>query len=55
MPELPSHQDTGPAASQAPIAGASRLRKVFIAAVVVAGVVLAAVLHLTGVLGGGGH
>lgn len=54
MPELPSHQDTGSAASQAPIARVSRRRKVLVA-VVVALVVLAAVLHLTGVLGGESH
>jgi len=52
MPELPSHEDTGPAVSEAPIAGTSRLRKVLIAAAVVALLVLVAVLHLTGVVGG---
>jgi len=55
MPELPSHHDTGPAVPQAPIAAASRRRKVLVAAVVVGLVVLAAVLHLTGVLGGESH
>ncbi|MEV4620834.1 hypothetical protein AB0J74_19260 [Asanoa sp. NPDC049573] len=55
MPDLPSHQDTGPAASKAPIAGASRRRKVLMAVVVVALAVLAAVLHLTGVVGGESH
>jgi hypothetical protein len=55
MPELPSHQDTGSAASQAPIARVSRRRRVLVAVVVVAVVVLAAVLHLTGVLGGESH
>jgi hypothetical protein len=55
MPELPSHQDTGPTASQAPIAGMSRRRKVLVAIVVAALVILAAVLHLTGVLGGESH
>jgi len=55
MPELPSHHDTGSAVSKAPIAGRSRRRKVLIAVVVVSLVVLAAVLHLTGVLGGEGH
>jgi hypothetical protein len=54
MPELPSHQDTGSAASPAPIARVSRRRRVLVA-VVVAVVVLAAVLHLTGVLGGESH
>jgi hypothetical protein len=52
MPELPSHQDTGPAVSEVPIAGTSRRRKVLIAAAVVALLVLIAVLHLTGVVGG---
>jgi len=55
MPELPSHQDTGPAVSKDPIAATSRRRKVLITAVVVALVVLAAVLHLTGVIGGENH
>ena len=55
MPELPSHEDTGPAVSQAPIAGTSRRRKVLIAAAVVALLVLLAVLHLTGVVGGESH
>jgi 4-hydroxybenzoate polyprenyltransferase len=56
MPELPSHHDTGPAVENTPIAaGRSRRRKVLIAVVVVALVALAAVLHLTGVLGGEGH
>jgi hypothetical protein len=52
MPKLPSHQDTGPTVSEAPIAGTSRRRKVLIAAAVVALLVLVAVLHLTGVIGG---
>jgi hypothetical protein len=55
MPELPSHQDTGPPTSEVPIAGTSRRRKVLIVVVVVALLVLLAVLHLTGVLGGEGH
>lgn len=55
MTQLPSHQDTDPAYAQAPIAGMSRARKALIATVVVALVVLAAVLHLTGVLGGESH
>jgi hypothetical protein len=55
MPELPSHQDTGPAGSEVLIAGTSRRRKVIIAAAVVALVVLVAVLHLTGVVGGESH
>jgi hypothetical protein len=55
MRELPSHHDTGAAESPAPIAGASRRRKVLVATVVVALVVLAGVLHLTGVLGGESH
>lgn len=52
MPELPSHEDTGPAVSEAPIAGMSRRRKVLIAVAVVALLVLVAALHLTGVIGG---
>jgi hypothetical protein len=55
MPELPSHHDTGPAVENTPIAGRSRRRNVLIAAVVVALVALAALLHLTGVLGGESH
>jgi hypothetical protein len=55
MSELPSHPDTTPANSPAPIAGTSRRRKVLIAVVVVALVVLTAVLHLAGVLGGESH
>jgi hypothetical protein len=55
MPELPSHQDTGPGVSQTPIAGTSRRRKVLVALVVAALVVLVAVLHLTGVVGGESH
>lgn len=54
MPELPSHEDTGPAVSEAPIAGRSRRRKALIAAAVVTLLVLVAVLHLTGVIGGEG-
>lgn len=55
MSELPSYEDTGPHAPEASIAGTSRRRKVLVAAVVVALVVLAAVLHLTGVIGGESH
>ncbi|GIH19032.1 hypothetical protein [Rugosimonospora africana] len=55
MPDLPSHQDTGSGVSQTPIAGVSRRRKVLVAVVVVALVVLVAVLHLTGVIGGESH
>jgi hypothetical protein len=55
MPELPSHQDTGPAVPDAEIGGMSRRRKVLVAVAVVALAVLAAVLHLTGVLGGESH
>lgn len=55
MPELPSHQDTGPAGSKAPIAGTSRRRTVLAAIIVVALVVLVAILHLTGVIGGESH
>jgi len=55
MPQLPSHHDTPPAESQAPIAGMPRRRKVLIAVVVVALVILAGVLHVTGVLGGENH
>jgi hypothetical protein len=54
MPELPSHQDTGPL-SKSPMAGPSRRRKVLVAVVVVALVVLVAVLHLTGVIGAESH
>jgi hypothetical protein len=52
MPELPSHEDTGPAVSEAPIAGRSGRRKVLITAAVVVLLALIAVLHLTGVIGG---
>jgi len=55
MPELPSYEDTGPDASEASIAGTSRRRKVLVTVVVVTLVVLAAVLHLTGVIGGESH
>jgi hypothetical protein len=61
MPELPSHPETSrahstDAAAAEPIAGFSRARKVLLAAAVVGLVVLFAVLHLTGVVGGGeGH
>lgn len=55
MPELPSHQDTGTPVSEASIAGTSRRRKVLVTVVVVALLVLAAVLHLTGVIGGESH
>jgi hypothetical protein len=55
MPELPSHQDHGPAVPKVPIAGVSRRRKVLVAGIVVALVVLAAVLHLTGLLGAESH
>ena len=55
MPELPSHEDTDPAASGAPIAGISRRRKVLIGAAAVALLALIAVLHLTGVVGGASH
>ena len=54
MPELPSHEDTGPAVPGVPIAGRPRRRKALIAAAVVALLVLVAVLHLTGVIGGEG-
>ncbi len=55
MPDLPSHHDTGAPAVGDPIAAPSRRRTVLVAVAVVALVVLAAVLHLTGVLGGGSH
>jgi hypothetical protein len=55
MPELPSHHDTGSPTAEASIAGRSRRRTVLITVVVVALLVLAAVLHLTGVLGGESH
>ena len=55
MSDLTPHQDTGPAGSDAPIGGTSRLRKVLIAAAVVGLLVLVAVLHLAGVLGGESH
>jgi hypothetical protein len=60
MSGLPSHPDTGPAGQPdsdtgPAIGGWSRLRTGLVIAVVVAAVVVAAVLHLTGVLGGEGH
>ena len=55
MPDLPSHQDTGSATSEVPIARVARRSKVLVAAVVIALVILAAVLHLTGVLVGESH
>jgi hypothetical protein len=55
MPDLPSHEDTGGSASDASIASTSRLRKILVTVVVVVAVVLAAVLHLTGVVGGESH
>jgi|GEM_PF-3929423 hypothetical protein len=55
MSELPSYEDTGPHAPESSIGGTSRRRKVLVAVVVVALVVLAAVLHLTGVIGGESH
>jgi hypothetical protein len=55
MPELPSHQDTGSGESEAPIAGASRRRTVLIVAGVIVVLVVFAVLHLTGVVGGESH
>jgi hypothetical protein len=55
MSKLPSHEDTGPAVSEASIAHTSRRRKVLIASAVVAVLVLIAVLHLTGVVGGESH
>ncbi len=55
MPDLPSHEDTDPAVSAAPIAGISRRRKVLIGGAAVALLVLIAVLHLTGVVGGSSH
>ena len=55
MSELPSYEDTGPDTSEASIGGTSRRRKLLVAVVVVALVVLAAVLHLTGVIGGESH
>ncbi len=55
MSELPSHQDSGPDETEVPIAATSRRRGVVIVVAVVALVVLFAVLHLTGVVGGEGH
>lgn len=55
MPELPAHQDTGPAESEAPIVGTSPRLKLFVAVAVVALLALVATLHLTGVLGGSSH
>ena len=55
MSDLPPHQDTGSAESDAPIGGTSRLRMVLIAAAVIGLLVLVAVLHLAGVLGGESH
>ncbi len=55
MSDLPPHQDPGPAGSDTPIGGTSRLRKVLIAAAVIGLLLLVAVLHLAGVLGGESH
>jgi hypothetical protein len=55
MPDLPSHHDTGPGVSDPPIAASSRRRRVLIVVAVVALLVLFAVLHLTGVVGGESH
>ena len=55
MSELPSYEDTGPHTPEPSIAGRSRRRKVLVTVVVVALVVLAGVLHLTGVIGGESH
>jgi hypothetical protein len=60
MPDLPSHPETGPAghtdpASGPAIGGWSRRRKALVIAAVVGVLVLFAVLHLTGVLGGEDH
>jgi hypothetical protein len=55
MPELPSHHDTGSEVSKVPIAGASRRRRAVLTVLAIALVVLAVVLHLTGVLGGESH
>jgi hypothetical protein len=59
MPDLPVHPDDGtpggPAAGPAMTGGVSRGRKVLTVAVVVVLVALFVVLHLTGVVGAGGH
>jgi hypothetical protein len=55
MSDLPPHQDTGPAGSDPPIGRMPRLRTVLIAAAVIGLLVLIAVLHLAGVLGGESH
>ncbi|MQY11268.1 hypothetical protein SRB5_13830 [Streptomyces sp. RB5] len=55
MPGLPSHPDT--ASADDPVRpGWSRARKLTVAALLLAVLVLVAVLHLSGVIGGGeGH
>ena len=59
MPDLPVHPDDGTpggsGAGPAVAGGVSRGRKVLAVAVVVVLVVLFVVLHLTGVVGAGGH
>ena len=60
MPDLPSHPESVPAghtdaASGPPIGGWSWRRKALVIAGIVALLVLFAVLHLTGVVGGEGQ
>lgn len=59
MPELPSHPDTPPGRAdpgvEPAVPGWSRVRKALVIALAVGLLVLVAVLHLTGVVGGEGH
>ncbi len=60
MPDLPSHPETDPTGPAGPVAGPviegwSRRRKALVIAAVVGVLVLFAVLHLTGLVGGEGH
>ncbi|MER5748589.1 hypothetical protein [Streptomyces sp. NPDC002088] len=60
MPELPSHPDTTPTshtdlAVEPVVPGWSQGRKLLVIAAVIGLLVLVAVLHLTGVVGGEGH
>jgi hypothetical protein len=60
MSDLPAHPETGSAAdtgpaSEDPIGGWSRRRRALVIAAVIGLVVLVAVLHLAGVVGGESH
>ena len=56
MAELPSHRDTErPDGAEPALGGGSRRIRIVGVAAAVALVVLAVVLHLTGVVGAGGH